>query len=83
MLSCRIFGHDTAFTAEGRTMSWSCERCGEQLGSKDYPDEESAQRYARGLGKRDSDDLGRRAPFLGMLPLRIWRRMKERIESRG
>ena len=83
MPSCRILGHRPRFTASGTEMSWSCERCGEQLGSKTYADEQSAQRYAAALDRQDSDDVGRRAPFLGMLPLRLWRRIKERVEARG
>jgi len=82
MLSCRIFGHSARFSAAGRTMSWSCDRCGEELGTKTYASEASAQRYASAFDRRDSDNLGKRAPLLGMLPLRLWRRMKERVESR-
>jgi hypothetical protein len=63
-------------------MSWSCDRCGAELGSKTYPDAEAAERYARALDREDSEDLGRRAPLIGLLPLRLWRAMKERIEGR-
>jgi hypothetical protein len=55
-------------------MTWSCERCGES-GSKEYASAVDAQRYARAFDREDRDDLGRRAPFIGLLPLRIWRRM--------
>jgi hypothetical protein len=83
MLSCRILGHRLRFSAEGRTMSWACERCGEETGSKEYPDAGSAERYARAFDREDRADAGRRAPFLGMLPLRIWRRMRERMAARS
>jgi hypothetical protein len=71
---CRIFGHRMRFRAEERTMVWSCERCGES-GSKEYASVGDAERYARAFDHEDRDDLGRRAPFIGLLPLRIWRRM--------
>lgn len=78
MLLCRVFGHRLRFTASGDTMEWSCARgCGES-GSKRYADAESALRYARALDRQDSDDLGRRAPLLGMFPLRLWRLARRR-----
>jgi len=80
MLSCRILGHSARFTADGREMQWSCERCDAELGTKTYASEAEARRYAQAFDRRDSDDLGRRAPLLGMLPLRLWRRIKERTE---
>lgn len=72
---CRIFGHDYSFWADGRTMRWFCARnCG-ATGSKRYQNTTQAQRYAAAFDKRDRDDLGRRAPLIGLLPLRIWRRL--------
>jgi hypothetical protein len=54
-------------------MVWECERgCGEG-GSKQYASAESAERYARAFDKRDGADLGKRAPLIGLLPLRLWR----------
>ncbi len=78
MLSCRVFGHRYGFRAEGRVMVWECERgCGAG-GSKEYRTAEQALRYATAFDRRDSDDLGRRAPFIGLFPLRLWRWMRDR-----
>lgn len=58
-------------------MSWECERgCGEGSGQKTYSTAAEAERFARAFDRKDSDDLGRRAPFIGLLPLRIWRRLR-------
>jgi hypothetical protein len=73
-LSCRIFGHRPAFSTVGRVMNWECDRgCGKELGSKRYPSAEDARRYATSFNRRDTADLGKRAPLLGLLPLRLWR----------
>ena len=78
MLICRVVGHRYAFRTEGPRMVWECDRgCGAG-GSKDYPTAVDAQRYAAAFDRRDSDDLGRRAPLLGLLPLRLWRWMRDR-----
>jgi hypothetical protein len=78
MLMCRLFGHRLAFRSEGTRMVWECERgCGAG-GSKDYPSAADAQRYAAAFDRRDSDDLGRRAPLFGLLPLRLWRWLRDR-----
>lgn len=84
-LACRVFGHQPAFRAEGRTMLWECERgCGEGGGAKTYATAADAERYARAFDRRDADDLGKRAPLLGMFPLRIWRRLtRDRRAPRG
>ncbi len=75
-LACRIFGHDYSFSARGATMRWTCSRgCGTG-GSKTYPDPRSAARYAEAFDRRDNRDLGRRAPLIGLLPLRLWRRIR-------
>jgi hypothetical protein len=79
-LACRIFGHDYAFTAEGTTMRWSCVReCGAGGGSKEYGTPSQAARYARAFDRKDTDDLGRRAPLFGLFPLRMARALKERV----
>jgi hypothetical protein len=78
MLRCRVFGHQPAFSAEGFTMRWACERCGGSSGAKEYGSAEEAARYARAFNKRDVDDLGKRAPLIGLLPLRLWRRLRRR-----
>ncbi len=78
MQRCRVLGHDYRFAATGTTMTWSCERgCGAG-GSKEYASAEEASRYARAFDREDTDDLGRRAPLLGMFPLRIARAVAQR-----
>jgi hypothetical protein len=70
-MSCRIFGHRYRFSAQDRAMSWSCERgCGAG-GEKLYPTASAAARYATAFDREDRGELGRRAPLLGMFPLRI------------
>lgn len=57
-------------------MVWECERgCGEG-GAKQYESEEQARRFAASFNRRDNADLGRRAPLVGMFPLRIWYRLR-------
>lgn len=77
-LGCRIFGHDPTFRADGRTMRWKCERCGGAQGAKEYASAEDARKYAAAFNKRDAEDLGKRAPLLGLLPLRLWRALRRR-----
>jgi hypothetical protein len=72
VFACRLFGHRYRFQAEGATMRWTCERgCGAG-GSKEYANAGEAARYAAGLDREDRDDLGHRAPPLGLFPLRMW-----------
>jgi hypothetical protein len=78
MLRCRLLGHRFRFSAEEDTMRWECRRgCGAG-GSKVYPSAEQARRYARAFDREDRDDLGRRAPLVGLLPLRIARAIRQR-----
>ncbi|MDN5750483.1 MAG: hypothetical protein L0H64_18560 [Pseudonocardia sp.] len=57
---------------------WRCARgCGAG-GSKRYPSAADASRYAAAFDREDSDDLGRRAPLIGLLPLRLWRALRRR-----
>jgi hypothetical protein len=59
-------------------MYWECQRgCGAG-GSKRYASAEDASRYARGFDREDRADLGRRAPLLGLFPLRLLRALRER-----
>ncbi|NVI88461.1 hypothetical protein [Actinomadura sp. BRA 177] len=82
MLACRIFGHDYAFSTDGSTMRWTCVReCGAE-GSKEYDTASQAQRYARAFDRKDTDDLGRRAPLVGLFPLRMARALRERVGRR-
>ncbi len=78
MVTCRMFGHRYRFRSEGRTLVWECERgCGAG-GTKDYPSAERAARYSAAFDRDDSESLGRRAPLIGLLPLRLWRKFKDR-----
>lgn len=72
--ACRILGHDYSFDSEGHTMRWRCTRGCAAGGSKAYSSAKAAERYATALDRRDTEDLGRRAPLIGLLPLRLWRR---------
>jgi hypothetical protein len=81
MIACRVFGHRYRFRADGSTMAWACQRCGHAGGSKTYGSAEEARRYATALDHEDRDDLGRRAPLVGLLPLRLWRAFR-RDDSR-
>jgi hypothetical protein len=72
VLSCGIFGHRYRFQADGPTMRWTCERgCGAG-GSKEYGSAAEASRFAAAFDREDRAELGRRAPLLGMFPLRLW-----------
>jgi hypothetical protein len=75
MSSCTVFGHRFVFRAEGNVMRWECDRGCDAGGSKRYATEAEAVRYATGLNRRDNDELGKRAPLLGLLPLRVFRRL--------
>lgn len=78
MVNCRLLGHRFRFTATGSTMTWRCERgCGAG-GSKTYPTAADARRYAAAFDHEDVDDLGSRAPLLGLFPLRILRALRHR-----
>ena len=60
-------------------MRWTCERgCG-AAGSKEYASVEEAARYAAAFDREDRSELGRRAPFFGLLPLRLWWTMRKRL----
>jgi len=75
---CRFLGHRYRFTAEGTTMRWTCERgCGAR-GTKEYATAAEASLYAAGLDREDRAELGRRAPILGMFPLRMWWNLRKR-----
>lgn len=71
--ACRMLGHRMVFGNDGPVLHFHCERgCG-ATGYKTYSSPTDAARYARAFNRRDSDDLGKRAPLLGLLPLRLWR----------
>jgi hypothetical protein len=76
MVACRVLGHRYRFEADGRTLRWACQRgCGAR-GEKLYPMPADARRYASVFDREDRDDLGRRAPLIGLLPLRISRALR-------
>jgi hypothetical protein len=53
-------------------MTWRCQRdCGAG-GTKVYASPAAARRFAAAFDREDRDDLGRRAPLIGLLPLRAW-----------
>jgi hypothetical protein len=58
-------------------MTWRCDRC-TTVGSKEYADPADAARIAAGLNAPSAGDLGRRAPLIGLFPLRIWHRWRSR-----
>ena len=75
---CRVLGHRLVFAADGSLLRWHCaRRCGVS-GHKRYADSGRAQRYATAFNHRDADDLGSRAPLIGLLPLRLWRKLRAR-----
>lgn len=74
---CAVFGHRYRFRADGTTMTWTCERGCPVGGSKVYDSSEEAARYAAAFDREDSQDLGRRAPLLGMFPLRLVRAVRQ------
>jgi hypothetical protein len=76
MLRCRLLSHRYRFTADGSVMRWDCVRCGSRGGAKTYDTPEQAARYAQAFDAEDRHDLGRRAPLIGMLPLRLWRALR-------
>ncbi|MCW3066394.1 MAG: hypothetical protein JWN32_3566 [Solirubrobacterales bacterium] len=81
MLRCRLLGHRFRFDADGETMRWRCQRgCGVG-GEKRYPTADAAARYARAFDREDREDLGRRAPLVGLLPLRLARALRTRRRS--
>jgi hypothetical protein len=73
-----VLGHRFRFTSEGETVRWACARgCGAG-GEKRYATAEDAARYARAFDREDREELGRRAPLVGLLPLRILHAVRER-----
>jgi hypothetical protein len=73
---CWLFGHRYRFTADGSTLIWLCQRgCGAG-GRKKYADAAAAARYSAAFDREDNADLGKRAPMIGLLPLRLWRLLR-------
>jgi hypothetical protein len=44
--------------------------------AKEYETTADADRFAAAFNKRDTADLGKRAPLIGLLPLRVWRSLR-------
>ena len=64
-------------------MYWRCQRdCGAG-GQKRYPSADAARRYAAAFDREDREDLGRRAPFFALLPLRVARALRNRNRGRA
>jgi hypothetical protein len=80
VLACRLLGHRYRFRADGATMRWTCVRCAAG-GEKRYATAADAARYARAFDREDRDDLGRRAPLVAGLPLRLYRVWRRRRAS--
>jgi hypothetical protein len=63
-------------------MRWQCQRgCGAG-GVKRYAGSADAQRYAAALDREDRQDLGRHAPLVAGLPLRLARVLRQRRAAR-
>ncbi|MGH7911162.1 MAG: hypothetical protein ACREOV_05535 [Candidatus Dormibacteraceae bacterium] len=81
MVRCQVLGHRFRFSAAGETMRWACQRdCGAG-GSKRYASAADAREFASAFDREDREGLGRRAPFLGMFPLRVWYRLRVRRQG--
>lgn len=76
MSRCRLLGHRYRFHADGDVMRWACERCGGGS-SKRYASPAEATRFAAAFDRDGRDSLGRRAPLVGLLPLRLWRAWRD------
>jgi hypothetical protein len=75
-MRCRLLGHRYGFTAAGAQLRWTCRRgCG-AAGAKTYPTREQAVRYALAFNREDREDIGRRAPLVAGLPLRLLRLLR-------
>ena len=63
-------------------MHWSCQRgCGAG-GSKTYATADAATRYAAAFDREDREDLGRKAPLVAGLPLRLLRAVRSASRRR-
>jgi hypothetical protein len=71
VLRCLLLGHRFRFTSSAEVMRWSCQRgCGAG-GMKRYSTSQQARRYAERFDREDREQLGRRAPLVAGLPLRL------------
>lgn len=81
MIACRLMGHRYRFRTRGSVLTWHCGRCGAPGGAKMYADPDDARAYAAAFDREDAADLGRRAPLLGMFPLRAGRALRRRARG--
>jgi hypothetical protein len=58
-------------------MTWTCQRCGFAGGERTYATAADAQRFATAFDREDRQDLGRRAPLVGLFPLRLARLLQK------
>lgn len=80
---CSIFGHDMSFTTDGPRMDWTCRRGCNAGGSKLYASAGDATRFAAAFDRRPNENIGRRAPLIGLFPLRMWHRLRASGMARG
>jgi hypothetical protein len=76
VLTCHIFGHRYRFSAQDAVVTWRCQRGCAAGGAKNYSSAAAAQRYATAFDREDRADIGRRAPLIGLFPLRLWYRIR-------
>lgn len=81
VLACRVFGHRFRFSARGVVMTWECQRACGAGGSKTYSSPAAARQYAVAFDREDRAQLGRRAPLIGLFPLRLWYRLRHRDDQ--
>ena len=62
-------------------MMWDCERCDTIGGVKEYGSPERARKFAAAFDVEDNEDVGRRAPLLGMFPLRMARYLRRKSQE--
>lgn len=83
MRPCMLRGHRFRFHAEGSELLWECQYgCGAG-GAKRYASPADARRYAAAFDREDNADLGRRAPLLGLFPLRAFHAIRTRRGAGG
>jgi hypothetical protein len=68
-LTCRVFGHDFDFRADGPVVRWACRRCGLEGGERRYETPAEARRFAAHFDRRPRGP----AKILAMLGGRVER----------
>lgn len=80
-LRCRALKHHFRFSTDGPVMRWHCTRCPE-AGEKRYGSAGDAARYARAFDLEPWHEQARRAPLLGMFPVRLARVIRQALVKR-